>query len=121
MLKSLWMDESGAVVSAEIIIILTILVCGLVVGVSALRDALVTELADVGAAIAALDQTYSFGGAVGHHAACSGSAFADAADTCDDGAAQAGVNSRCIALCVATITGESGTGGDTPFTAPTAP
>ena len=54
----LWQDERGAVVSAELVVILTILICGLVLGASALRDALVTELADVGAAIKSLDQPY---------------------------------------------------------------
>jgi hypothetical protein len=98
-MKSLWMDESGAVVSAELIIILTILVCGTVVGFTTLRDALVTELGDVANAIGSLNQTYSYGGVVGHHAACTGSVWTDLPDDCDEVCGQSGTVPACIQLC----------------------
>jgi hypothetical protein len=109
-MKSLWMDEGGAVVSAELIIILTILVCGAVVGFTTLRDALVTELGDVASAIGALNQTYSFGGVAGHHAVCSGSSFQDAPDDCDEGNAQVGPASACLVLCAGAAAEGSGPG-----------
>lgn len=98
-MKSLWMDESGAVVSAELIIILTILVCGTVVGFTTLRDALVTELGDVANAIGSLNQSYSFGGVAGHHAACNGSLWNDAPDTCDEVCGQTGCAPACLTIC----------------------
>ena len=101
MLKKLWMDEGGALISAELALVATILVIGVVVGLSAVQDAVNTELADVGAAIANLDQSYSTGGATGHHAAVSSSGFTDAPDSCDaDDCAQGGDNSRCLTLCL---------------------
>ena len=52
MLKQLWRDESGAYVSLEIVLAGTILGIGVITGLSSLRDATITELADVGGAIA---------------------------------------------------------------------
>ena len=113
MLKKLWNDEAGAIVAAELILVVTIMVCGLVVGLTAVRDAVVTELADVGAAIGSLNQSYSFSGVDGHHAACTGSFFTDGLDTCDDTCAQpAGANSRCVVICATPAAHEGGT----PFT-----
>jgi len=62
MLKRLWMDEGGAILSAELILIMTILVIGMIVGLKVLQDAVVTELADVAAAIGSLNQSYAFAG-----------------------------------------------------------
>ena len=94
MMKKLWMDEGGATISAELALVGTILVIGVVVGLSAVQDAVNTELADLGQAIGNLDQSYSTGGVSGHHAATSSSAYADAPDQCD-----AGTTSRCVVLC----------------------
>jgi len=100
MIKQLWNDEVGAILSAEVVLIATILVIGVIVGLASLRDAVVTELADVGGAIAAMDQSYSVGGASGHHASTNGSHFRDRTDSCDDSACgQSGPNSRCVELC----------------------
>lgn len=115
MLKKIWMDEGGATLSAELALIGTILVIGVVVGLSAVQDAVNTELADLGSAIGSLDQTYSTGGASGHHAAVNASAFGDGLDSCDDDCAQpADANSRCVALCL-TKTSEGGAPGGGTF------
>jgi len=96
MLNRLWHDEAGAIVSAEIVLIATILVIAMVTGLASLRDAVVTELADVGAAIAAQDQSYTVGGIVAHSAAVAASAFSDDFDFCD--AAGITVASRCMTI-----------------------
>ena len=62
MFARLWNDEDGAVLSAELVLILTILVIGMVVGLSELQDAVVNELNDVGEAIGSLNQGYFFHG-----------------------------------------------------------
>lgn len=107
MLKKLWMDEGGATISAELALVGTILVIGVIVGLSAVQDAVNTELADLGGAIGNIDQSYSTGGATGHHAGVSGFAFADAADSCDTASAD---GSRCLSLC---ISGSAGGSDDT--------
>ncbi len=101
MLQKLWNDDAGALLSMEFVIIATLAVCGIVVGWSAVRVAVVTELADVASAIGVLDQSYSFGGVTGHHAVCSGTQFVDSQDDCDDVSCTAvGGNSRCVTVCV---------------------
>ena len=62
MLKRLWLDEGGAILSAELCLIMVLLVIGMVVGLTALRDAVDFQLADIAGAIAALDPGYSFTG-----------------------------------------------------------
>jgi hypothetical protein len=93
-----WNDEHGVIISAELIIILSILVLAMVVGLATLRDAVVTEMADVGAAIGTQDQSYRFTGVVAHAAATAGSTFADANDFCDNANSTNNVNSRCILM-----------------------
>jgi hypothetical protein len=76
--------EAGFIVSAELVLIATILVIGLIVGMVAIRDALTAEMGDVAEALGALDQSYYFDGIVdeGTNAAVSGSSWNDAADNC---------------------------------------
>lgn len=89
MVHSLWQDESGFVVSSELLIIVTILFCGVVVGFVAIRDSLVGELHDVSEAVGAVSQSYSVVGIRkardngNYHARCSGFGFNDDADDCD--------------------------------------
>ncbi|MCA9179582.1 MAG: hypothetical protein KDB14_34235 [Planctomycetales bacterium] len=85
MLKKLWNDEAGAVVSAEIMLVATILVIGMVVGLKSVRDSVLTELSDVAQAIANVDQSYSYTGVDGHGAWSEGAYFLDANDFCDGG------------------------------------
>ena len=62
MLKKLWRDEGGAILTTELILIIVITVIGMVVGLTALRDAVDAQLADLAGAIAAIDVGYQFDG-----------------------------------------------------------
>ena len=91
MFHNLWRDESGFIVSAELILIATLLVIGLIVGLSEIQHAAVTELNDVADAIGEVNQSYSWSGFskrdFGHtviHAATYGSNFEDQRDDCDN-------------------------------------
>ncbi len=92
--------QSGFIVSAELMLIATLLVIAMIPGLSAIRVAVVTELADVGDAIGSVSQSYQYSGIAGHHAAVNGSLFEDEPDTCDqpDGQGTA-LTSRCIQVC----------------------
>jgi len=79
----LWNEDCGAIVSAEIMLIGTILVLGVIVGLKSVRDSVVTELADVAQAIANVNQSYSYSGVTGHDASSGGGSFGDAMDFCD--------------------------------------
>jgi hypothetical protein len=62
MLKRLWEDEGGAIISAEIVLVLTILVLGMIVGLVAVRDAVINELADFAVAFSSLNMSYTIAG-----------------------------------------------------------
>ena len=101
--------QHGFVISAEVILVATILVLGMIVGLTSLRDGIVTELADVGEAIGAISQTYLFNGVTGHHASSNGSTWNDLEDTCDTSDnTQSGTNSRCVVICDAANTPVAG-------------
>lgn len=74
--------EAGFIVSAELVLIATILVIGLIVGMVAIRDALTAEMHDVAEGIGALDQSYYFEGIVdlGTGAQVAGTSFTDTVD-----------------------------------------
>lgn len=57
-----WQDEGGAIVSAEIILIATILVLGLYVGFVSLQQAVTWEFFDIGGALRSLDQSFTIWG-----------------------------------------------------------
>ena len=99
-MKKLWSDEAGFIVSAELVLIATILVLGMIVGLATVRDQVVQELGDVGAAVSQLVQSYSFSGITGHTSSTAGSAFEDFTDFCDDPADEAGNAPLCISLSV---------------------
>ena len=80
----LWQDDSGFIVSIELILISTIAIIGLITGLTALRDAVISELSDTGGTIQDLNQGYSYNGVAGHSASTSGSSWADRLDWCDD-------------------------------------
>ncbi len=83
-------DEAGFIVSAELVLIATILVIGLIVGMSEIQNALVAELNDVADAIGGVNQSYSYTGFrsrrslnTGYKAYTVGSAYFDPVDDCD--------------------------------------
>lgn len=82
-LKNLMNDENGFVVSAELILISTIAVLGLLVGMAEVRQAVVEELEDVASAIGSLNQGYCMTGLRTSKAYSHGSHFADDGDLCD--------------------------------------
>lgn len=90
MLKTLWNDESGVILSAEIVLVGTILVLGMIVGLVELQSAVVGELSDLSSAFGNLSQgfnTVGFRSKDGDHtkAATYGAAFNDATEYCDCG------------------------------------
>ncbi len=101
-LKQLWRDQAGAVVSAELVLVATTALLGLLVGQATLRDGVNNELADVAQAIDDLDQSYEISGIDGHSAAVAESEYeTDANDFCDqDGTAA----EHCIVIVPPTAT-----------------
>ena len=98
MLKKLWNDDAGAILSAELILVTTIVVIGSIVGLASVRDAIVTELADVAQAIANLNQSFQFTNVSGPSGVAAGSQFQDALDFCDAPGVGNTNNSKCVAI-----------------------
>ena len=98
MFNELLSDENGFIVSSELILIATILVIALVVGLQTVRDAVLQELGDVGAAIGAISQDYSYTGATGSSSTINGSFYVDATDSGESSVAN---NRNCLAVFVA--------------------
>lgn len=96
MLRKLFNDESGAVISAELVLVLTILVIGVIVGLSEVSVAVNTELNDISNAIGSLDQSYYYTMFVGNgtkdKSRVAGSKFTDGHDDCDK-------NTTCDLVC----------------------
>jgi hypothetical protein len=89
MLKKLWNDECGIILSAELVIIGTILVIGMIVGLVELQCAVVAELSDIGDAIGNLDQSYQTSGLSSYKSSgrikgvTYGARYSDNPDICD--------------------------------------
>jgi hypothetical protein len=90
MMTQLWNDEAGFVISAELVLVATILVIGLIVGLAEVQAAVVQELNDVGDAIGKLNQSYFYTGwhanktqGIGLKSFTVGSQYTDRMDECD--------------------------------------
>jgi len=81
LLKRCWSDDEGALIAIEFLFVATILVIGIVVGLSAVRNAVNAELSELANAILALSQGYSVSGQTGCCASTDGSAALDTPST----------------------------------------
>ena len=84
LLNNLKNDEAGFIVSAELVLVATIAVLGLIVGLSEVAWNVNEELEDVGAAFNCIDQSYHSAGAVGHRGHTNCFSFQDHVDFCGD-------------------------------------
>lgn len=84
-LKALWNDQNGFVVSAELVLVMTIGVLAMLVGLHSVSKSITQELNDVASAFGAIDQSYCYAGLKKkkHHADVAGSGFSDRNDDCD--------------------------------------
>jgi Flp pilus assembly pilin Flp len=97
MWKSFCTDETGAIISAELVLLLSILAVGMTVGLSTIRDSVTTELSDVGQAISNNNQSYVVGPINSPSSSIAGFGFNDALDFCDSPGVT-GPNSRCVMI-----------------------
>jgi hypothetical protein len=104
--KRLWADTSAVITSTDLVLISTILVIGLIVGLTSLRDQIVQELGDLGAAVGSLNQSYSVAEFTTANFSAAGSSFSDMSDSCEAGMLEgdpgndvAGQPPLCIAIC----------------------
>ena len=103
--QKLWNDESGLVVSIEMVLLATLIVFGLMAGMAAYRDAIVSEIADSAAAVGSVNQSFEYDevalsgtfGSIAYDARTDGSVFSDELDFCE---AATGDPAGAIAMCI---------------------
>ena len=113
MSRQLWRDETGFVATADLVLITTIVVLGLLVGLVTLRDQVLQELGDVATAVGQLNQSYSVASFTTAGFSVAGSLFADNADFCEAGTNEGSNNNNdagnppnCIEFVAAAAGGE---------------
>ncbi len=62
LMRKLWNDDGGALISTEWVFVATILILGSITGLVAVRQAVLSELTEFANAVLALNQSYSFSG-----------------------------------------------------------
>ena len=88
-MRKLFNDEVGFVITAELVLVLTIAVLAMAVGLAAVRDSISQEMCDLSNAFGAVDQSYSVTGIRKNkagdkpHARAWGFGFNDNGDNCD--------------------------------------
>jgi hypothetical protein len=82
-LLNLWNDESGFIVSGELILISTVGVLSMIVGLSEVSNAINNELEDVASAFGSVNQSYRYSGLTGHAGLSDSGSFQDGLDFCD--------------------------------------
>jgi Flp pilus assembly pilin Flp len=77
LMRKLWQDDCGALISSEFLFVATILVIGVIIGLTALRSAVNAELTQLGNAFLALSQGYTISGQSSSSAQVDGSMAID--------------------------------------------
>lgn len=103
----LWQDETGFVISSEMVFIATIVVIGMVTGLATVRDQVALELADIADAVSELDQSYSYAAVTATVGSVAGSSFNDQPDFCEQVGAGADQNGAAGTQCVVLTVGTS--------------
>lgn len=84
LLKSFVCGEEGFLLSTEGVLVGTVAVIGMLLGLVAVRDSVITELQDFGLAVGAMNQDYTYSGVTDPNSSTvNGSTYNDAVDTVD--------------------------------------
>jgi Flp pilus assembly pilin Flp len=75
LMAKLWNDDCGALIATEFLFIATILIIGIIVGLTSVRTAVNVELSNLADAILALNMSFAFSGQSGCCAQTEGSQF----------------------------------------------
>ncbi len=99
MLRTFWNDQSGFIVSMELVLVATVIVLGLVVGMNEVAVGLNTEFNDISNAVGALQQSFATPNYKGtdpdsgkQYSYSWGTYYIDSHDSCDN-------NQSCDVVC----------------------
>jgi len=86
MIRKLWNDDCGTgLLAAEFVLIFAILVLGIITGLVAVRQALISELTETAQALLAINQSFSFSGQSNCESSTAGSSASDTTNTIAEG------------------------------------
>ena len=94
--QSLCRDTRGLVITTELIVLTLIVAVGMVAGLTAMRDAVVSELSDVSGSVQDANQSYQLSGSLSQDGFTAGSQFGDALDVLDSPDDVSGQADNCI-------------------------
>ena len=103
LLKRFLRDDAGFVISSELVLVATILVIGMITGLTTLRDGVIQELGDLGSSIGSVSQSYMYFGVIGHSSSTSGSTYSDNIDFCDEPVDPADGEPACLNISVVPV------------------
>jgi hypothetical protein len=63
-IRRLWTEEDGYILSTELVLVGSLLVVGVIGGMTTMRDSLVGEMSDLSSSVSSLDQSFSVVGIV---------------------------------------------------------
>jgi Flp pilus assembly pilin Flp len=64
LLRQLWSDDQGAVISTELILVLTVLIFGIIPGLVALRNSIIAAYGNIGNTLVELVPSFTYSGFV---------------------------------------------------------
>ena len=99
MIRKLWNDDCGALIATEWVFVVTILILGIITGLVAVRQAVISELTETAQAILALNQSFSFSGQSNCESSTAGSSGSDTTNTIIEGSVAASTASINQAPC----------------------
>jgi len=105
-MKTLWCDDTGIIISAELILVLTIPVLGCLVGLREVSTGVIHELADISNSFGSMDQSWEYVGYLSQDATTSkvksrttGGRFRDQQDECDSCSGTVSLVNTQISVC----------------------
>ena len=81
LLSRIWSDDRGVILATELMFILMLVVIGVITGLVALRQAIISESVEAAQGIMALNQSYAFTGQSFCGASTAGSSASDTTNT----------------------------------------
>ncbi len=93
LMQKLWSDDHGALIATEWVFVATILILGIITGLVAVRQAVISELTEFANAVMALSQSYSFAGQSNCLSSTAGSQATDSTNTIAESSVNADQNS----------------------------
>lgn len=91
-------DNGGFIATIELLFVSVVVLLGLLAGVGAIRDSVISEISDIGGSLQDLNHSYSVFGLVGHSGSTSGMDFTDSLDFCDSPEDGSGAADNCISF-----------------------